>query len=220
MNKQKLALFILLIVLVLSVVWSFISIPRQKTISDLKHAPGQIKQPEKTMAGLVVKPAENSAKLSAKPLVIADTRTLQLGLLEREQSGFKGYHRNLFKPIFTDEIRLMKQRSVAFKPPPMPPVAAAVAPKPPPARIETQAEIQQKTLAQFIFLGFLKKDNRKTIFLSKDKQIILVRKGEIFAKLYEASSITDNALTIRVIATGEEIVIPLNENRPLTVVSK
>jgi hypothetical protein len=83
-----------------------------------------------------------------------------------------------------------------------------------------QPETHQSTLSHFTFLGFLKKDNRKTIFLSKDKDIVLVRKGETFAKRYEATEITDQALTIRVIDSGEEIVIPLNENKPLSAVAR
>ena len=38
MNRQKLALFILLIVLVLAVVWSYKSVPRQKTVKTLNTA--------------------------------------------------------------------------------------------------------------------------------------------------------------------------------------
>jgi hypothetical protein len=111
----------------------------------------------------------------------------------------------------------MKQKAAAFKPVPPPPVAvvAPVMPVTPPPPAD-EAETLQSTLARFTFLGFLKKDNRKTIFLSKDKDIILVRKGESFAKRYEATSITDQALTIRVTDTGEEIVIPLVENRALS----
>jgi hypothetical protein len=138
-------------------------------------------------------------------------------LLERDQSGFKGYRRNIFKPIFIDEIAMMKLKAVAIKPPPLPPVA------PPPPKIEppvAQPETLQSTLARFVFLGYLKKDNRKTIFLSKDKEIILVRKGDKFAGRYEAKSITDQALTIVATDTGEEIIIPLLENQPLVAAGK
>jgi hypothetical protein len=141
-----------------------------------------------------------------------------LDLLEREQSGFKGYRRNIFKPIFIDEVALMKLKAVAIKPPPLPPVAA------PPPKVEpppvAQPETLQSTLARFVFLGYLKKDNRKTIFLSKDKDIILVRKGDKFAGRYEAKSITDQALTIVATDTGEEIIIPLLENQPLVAAGK
>ena len=216
MNRQKLTLFILLIVLVLAVVWSFMSVPRQKTVSKLKYAPGQTQAPVKDAAAT---PAANAAKTAPASVATGDERVLRLDLLEREQSGFKGYRRNIFKPIFTDEITLMKQKAIAFKPPPSPPIAVAPPPKvePPPV---AQPETLQSTLARFVFLGYLKKDNRKTIFLAKDKEIILVRKGDKFAGRYEAKSVTDQALTIVANDSGEEIIIPLIENQPLIAAGK
>lgn len=219
MNRQKLALFIILIVLVLAVIWSYISFPRQKTVSTIKSIPDKTQPVEKIVAVSSAKPADSAAKPVAKSLLASDERTLRLDLLEREQTGFKGYRRNIFKPIFTDEIKMMKQKAAAFKPIPIPPVAVVI-PKPVPDQPVIKPETHQSILSQFTFLGYLKKDNRKTIFLSKDKEIVLVRKGEIFARRYEATAITDQALTIRVIETGEEIVIPLTENRPLAAALK
>jgi len=216
MNRKKLALFILLIVLVLAVVWSFMSAPRQKTVSRLKYAPGQTQPAVKAAAT----PAANAAKPPAAPAATGDERTLRLDLLEREQTGFKGYRRNIFRPIFVDEIMMMKQKAVAIKPPPLPPVAVVQPPivaAPPPV---VQPVTLQSTLARFIFLGYLKKDNRKTIFLSKDNDIILVRKGDKFAGRYEAKSVTDQALTIVATDSGEEIIIPLIENQPLIAAGK
>lgn len=221
MNRKKLVLFVALIVLVLTVIWSFISAPRLKTVTTSETAPVQPRKTAKATVVAVARPVEGAAKSAVPPLVASDERTLRLDLLERDQSGFKGYRRNLFKPIFIDDIRVMKQKSIATKPLPVPPVAVAVvAPKPPPEPVGTAAEINKRTLAQFTFLGYLKKDNRKTIFLSKDKEIVLVRKGETFAKRYEAIEITDKALTIRVIDSGEEIVISLAENKPLAMARK
>jgi hypothetical protein len=214
MNRKKLALFILLIVLALAVVWSFLSIPRQKKVATLKYAPGQ------TQAALraTTAPAANAAKPPATPAAAGDERVLRLDLIDREQPGFKGYRRNIFKPIFTDEIAMMKQKAVAIKPPPLPPVPV------PPPKIEpppvAPPETHQSTLARFVFLGYLKKDNRKTIFLSKDKDIILVRKGDKFAGRYEAKSVTDQALTIVASDSGEEIIIPLLENQPLVAAGR
>jgi len=208
MNRQKLALFILLIILVVAVVWSFLSVPKQKTVTTLKYAPGKAKP--------VLKGAATpAAPQPAAPVTATDERTLRLDLLEREQSGFKGYRRNIFKPIFADEIKIMKQRAVAIKPLPISPVAVVPQQYVPPAPIVTPQEALQNTLAHFVFLGYVKKDKRRTVFLSKDKEIILVRKGDIFADHYEATSITDQALTIRSLDSGQEIVIPLNENQPL-----
>jgi len=70
-------------------------------------------------------------------------------------------------------------------------------------------------MAKFQFLGFLKKDNKKTIFLHKDNEIILVKKGDKIANKYEVTSITDDALIINSTLGGGQIVIPLVENKPL-----
>ena len=66
----------------------------------------------------------------------------------------------------------------------------------------------------------MKKDKRQTIFLSKDNEIILVRKGDKFAGRYEAKSVTEQALTIVATDSGEEIIIPLIENQPLIAAGK
>ena len=94
MNRQKLALFILLIILALAVAWSFMSLPRQKKVATLKYAPGKTTAPVQAAA-----PSANALKPPATPAAPSDERALRLDLLEQEQSGFKGYRRNIFKPI-------------------------------------------------------------------------------------------------------------------------
>jgi hypothetical protein len=209
MNRQRLALFILLIVLVLAVAWSFMSVPRQKTVNTLKYAPGQ----QASQARPVSSPAS-----APKPATPEDSRTLRLDLLDQVHAGFKGYRRNIFKPIFVDEVKVMKQMALAVKPVLIPPVAVQV--QKPVETVTEQPETPQKVLAKFTFLGFVKKDNRKTIFISRGNEIILVKKGDVFAGNYEAASITDQALTIKVVDSGEQIVIPLLENRPLAAMVK
>ncbi len=73
-------------------------------------------------------------------------------------------------------------------------------------------------MGKFVFKGFLSKDNQKTIFLLKDGAIILVKKGDILEKHFKAASITDQALTIQVTDSSEEIIIPLMENLSLKAV--
>jgi hypothetical protein len=70
-------------------------------------------------------------------------------------------------------------------------------------------------VGRFTFLGFLQKENRKVIFLSRDNEIILVRKGDKIAGKYEVASITEQALTINLMGSSEQIVVPLLENRAL-----
>jgi len=202
MNRQRLLLLILLVLLAVALIWSYTHLPRQKTLSDQNKAPGQHSPP----------PAARRPTAASSPAVSARPGALRLDLLDRVPMPFKGYYRNLFKPVFVDEIKVMKRRAAALKPA-LPPIALPV--RIVPVQPLVQPEPPKRELARFTFLGFLKKDNRRIIFLTKDKEIILVRKGDIFAGRYEAASITDQALTILVNDTGEEIVIPLIENRLL-----
>lgn len=206
MNRKRLILFILVVGLILAVVRGFMTVPQQKTVSTLKYQPGQTAQAERPRTGTVRAPAG--------PL--GDDKKLRLDLLDAESSGFKGYRRNIFKPVFVDEQKVLKQKASAVKPIALPPPVVLKPVPPPPLQTGTQPAQPQRDLANFTFLGFLKKDNRKTIFLAKDKDIILVRSGESFGGgKYEATAITDQALTILVTGSGEEIVIPLIESRPL-----
>jgi hypothetical protein len=70
-------------------------------------------------------------------------------------------------------------------------------------------------VGQFVFLGYLQKENRKTIFLTKDNQIFLMKKGDRVAGKYEVAAVSENMLTISVSPGGEQVVIPLIQNRPL-----
>lgn len=205
MSRQRLILSVLLVMLLLAMVWSYYSYPRAKTVSPLKYPPGSHIVAEKKRAPVM------APKVSRN-----EGSALRLDLLDREQSTFKGYRRNIFKPIFVDELKVMKQMASALKPvlPPVQPQKSV--PVPPTVPVVAVPETPHRELARFTFLGFLKKDNRKTIFLAKDKDIILVKKGDAFAGRYEAASLTDQALTILVTDTGEEIVIPLIESKPLS----
>ncbi len=197
MNRQRLILFILVILFIIAVVWSYSAMPRQKKVSTLTYKPGQQEKKQVTAAE---KPVANSD----------DGTRLKISLLEAEQSGFKGYRRNIFKSAFIDEVKIAKARALAIIPPPVI-VSAPVVPV-----VQTPVAAP---LARFTFLGFLKKGSVRTIFLSKDnKDILLLKKGDKVAGRYEASDISDQALTITVTDTGEKIVIPLIENRPLTAV--
>lgn len=198
MNRQRLILFVLVIIFAGASLWSYSALPRPKTVSELTYKPGQ-----------QAKPTSPSA---VKPERAPDDGTrLKIGLLVDETSGFTGYRRNIFKTIFVDESKIVKLQAAALKPPP-PPLPKA--PAPPVDQVIIQPEASP--LARFTFLGFLKRGSVKTIFLAKDKDILLVKKGDTIAGRYEATEISDQALTLTVTDTGDEIVIPLLENRPLT----
>ena len=136
MNRQRLILSILVILFGVAALWSYSAMPRPKTVSTLTFKPGQQAKP--------------AVAATEKPAPDADDGTrLKISLLDKEPAGFKGYRRNIFKPIFVDELNVVKQIAVAIKPPPIMPPPAPVAP----------VIIQPETapLARFTFLGFFKK---------------------------------------------------------------
>jgi hypothetical protein len=202
MNRQRLILFVVVLAFIAAVIWSYSATPRQKTVSKLKYSSGQ-------RSVSAVMPVRSSVRRAESG------HALKVALLDQDQSGFKGYRRNIFKPVFVDEFKILKQKAAALKVPtkPIPPVPQPV---PPPVQQPVIAQPEAAPLARFTFLGFVKKDNVKTIFLTKDKEILLVKIGDTIAGRYQATAITDKSLTLAVTDTGDEIVIPLMENRPLT----
>jgi len=96
-----------------------------------------------------------------------------------------------------------------------PPVQAVAPPPVASAPQVVEPTPMQREMATFTFLGFLKKDNRKTIFLSNDKEIFVVKKGDKISGKYDVTALTEEAITITSLESGGEIVIPLVENRPL-----
>lgn len=197
MNRQRLILFILVILFGVAAIWSYSAMPRFKTVSSI---PDKSPQQKKTAAAVPEK------KVSSTD----DGTRLNIALLDRPTPEFKGYKRNLFRPIFSDETKIVKQKAVVIKPP-QPNVIAL-----PASTVLVQPEAAP--LARFTFLGFLKKGSVKTIFLAKGNEILLVKKGDRVAERYAATEISDQSLTLSVVDTGDEIIIPLLENRPLAVV--
>jgi hypothetical protein len=135
--------------------------------------------------------------------------------LNQQKDRFTGYKRNIFKPIFHEE-----QKGLPVPPPPPPPKRQAPplpikeAPATMPVQQVAEPTPMQRDMAAFTFLGFLKKGDKKTIFLSSNKEIFLARKGDRLAGKYDVTTITDEALVITS-QDGSEIIIPLVENKPL-----
>lgn len=187
-------LLVFLLLLAAAVVYAYFRSPQQKTVDKLKFAPGTPAEPRK---GAKVQPEESKVHLE---------------LLDRQMPRFSGFRRNIFWLASLENKRKLK-----LPPPPPPP---PFKPPLPPPTSQVQAPPVRTEMAKFTFLGFLKKDNRKTIFLAKDNEIFLVKKGDRIANNYEVTNITDDVLTINSISGGGQIVIPLVENMPLMAPAK
>lgn len=210
MNRQKLILTLLLVALVGSIVYSYLRAPKQETVATLKNRPG-------AAATVLRKGNAPAAKAPA-----ADNSEVHLALLERSMPGFSGFRRNIFSPVFRDE----KKQAPLKLPPPPPPVklpplpqpaaSAPPAPPPPPPPPPTEEELANVELGKFTFLGFLKKNGEKTVFLSKNNEIFLAKKGSKLGPKFQVTDLGEDAITIKSVAGGRELVIPLLENRALS----
>lgn len=194
MNRQKGLLLILILIFVATAVYAYLRLPRQKSVERLKFTSG--KAAESVRQDKSVKP---------------DKRRLHLELLDQPLPHFTGFRRNIFW------LPSMETRKKLSLPPPPPPIPTPPPPPqpPPPSPEQIQQQAAKAEMAKFTFLGFLKKEKRKLIFLAKDKEIFVVQQGDRIARDYEVTSITDEALIMRSQSGGGELVIPLVENMPL-----
>lgn len=203
MNRQRAILTALLIIFACSIVYSVLRMPKQERVAKLTNQPGMTAKPLKQDQG-------NEA----------DVARVRLDLLQRGTGTLPGGGRNIFHSLFAAGA---KKTLIPLPPPPPPP--------PPPEKIVEPRPIasapqvieptpMQREMATFTFLGFLKKDNRKTIFLSNDKEIFVVKKGDKISGKYDVTALTEEAITITSVSSGGEIVIPLVENRPLAAPRK
>jgi len=211
MNRQKLMLCLLLVLLVLAIGYGFLRSPKQQHVATLTYRSGTAAAPRKA-ALAPTRPAPGAAAPAASQSQV------HLALLDQERGRSAGFRRNLFSPIFKEEVKLPPFKPIPLPVPPKPvvvpppPVAATPPPPPPPP---TEEDLIAREMAKLTFLGFLKKGDEKTVFLSKDRDIFLAKKGSTLAGKYQVSGLTDEAITIKSLSGGKEVVIPLVENRSL-----
>jgi len=209
MNRQKLVLCLLLLVFAAAVFYSFLRSPKQQVV-PLKNRPGALA----TIA--------RNKGVTPSPQSGAGDSGLHLELLNREQPPFAGYRRNIFSPIFSEEVKALPFKPLPPPPPPVapppppPPAPVQAPPPPPPSPEEIANQLAENELSKFTFLGFLKKDGEKTVFLSSNNEIFLAKKGSNLGQKFQVADLTDDAITIRSKVGGRELVIPLVENRVLS----
>lgn len=214
MNRQKLILCLLLAMLAVAIGYGFLRSPKQQRVASLTYRSGVPAQPRKPTV-TPPRPAPGA------PVPAASQSQVHLALLNQERGRYAGYRRNLFSPIFKEEVKLPPFKPVPI-PLPLPPRPAAVPPPltaqpvaPPPPPPPSEEDLIAREMAKFTFLGFLKKGDERTVFLSKDREIFLAKRGSTLAGKYQVSGLTDDAITIKSLAGGKELVIPLVENRSL-----
>lgn len=212
MSRQKVLLAVLLTMFVLSIVYAFVRMPRQPTAPASPAPRGGISSGKEKKV-----PAPTAKK---EPQVPAD-RMLPLDL---DTAQYASLRRNIFRPIFREEARV-----APLPPPPPAPPRRVETSRPSPSAADQQQspkgggasggvkEEAEKKLGKLRFVGFLKNDARKIIFLAEGNELFLVKKGDRIAGKYEVKRLTDDAVTITVLADGSDLVFPLVENRSLSL---
>jgi len=172
MNRKRLLLAALVGILILSLAYAFWSMPRQE------------KAPK------TARPSQPAAKrpIAGKAAPAADR--LHLELLTLEPQPFPGADRDIFRfrggrATFPVASPVSLAPPIQVEPPP---------PPPPP----TPEQLLRAEVSGLTFLGFLDKGGARTVFLSTEGNVFIVKAGEGFGKNKQlvAKEISDKHLVI------------------------
>lgn len=192
-----------------SLIYGYMQMPRQERITG---------RADKVIQGSAAQKRGQSLK-SAKtgdsyPLLRSD-------LLERKSQPYLGVRHDLFFSALTAG----QEEDVIDIPPEEPPAEVVVQPvvippPPPPPPPPSPQEVARKELSQYKFVGFYKKGEKQTIFLSSSGEIFLVRKGDYLGRdrKYYVLNITDTILELRKEGAGD-FSIKLSDQESLSAVS-
>lgn len=124
--------------------------------------------------------------------------------LKTDKKPYRGVIRNPFRSLYPP-------------PPPPPQILPKLPVTPPPAPfpvITTKGPSPaQIELGRIKFLGFLQKEGDRKIFLSKDKEVFIVKKGDNIG-VFEVGEISDNSVTLIVRDTKEEFRLSIEDVKP------
>ncbi|MBE9537161.1 MAG: hypothetical protein IMF07_08275 [Proteobacteria bacterium] len=123
-------------------------------------------------------------------------------LLTPEREPFRMGKKNIFAPLSFYKKRRPRKAT---------PPKAAVKQTPPPMH-----ELVPKAIAKYTFLGFMESRNVKTIFLTKEDETFIVKKGDTLSGDYVVQNITDDFIEISSTDGAVTMKIGLVENAPLT----
>jgi hypothetical protein len=188
MKRQKKVLLSLLSLFLLSLVYAYWMMPEQRRL------------PAEVVSAPVAK-RQNS-------LPETDKTRLRVDLLDKQPSRYKGANRDIFNYA---KVKTKPEPKPAPKPAPV--VAKPVVPAP----VPVLNQVARQQLARFTFLGFLIKDERRTVFLKRGADLFLVQEGETFGddNQFTALAISPEEMTINQAGDSRTINILLVEKESL-----
>ena len=89
----------------------------------------------------------------------------------------------------------------------------APAAPPPPSPEELAAQAARQELAQFRYLGYLSRDGRQHAFLSKGKDLYIVRSDETIEQRVLVKAVTPTGVTLQEPRSQVERTVPLVEGK-------
>lgn len=185
-SRETKILFALLLILAVLIGYRVATREEPKRVKELTYKPEEI--------------SRQSAVGSQRP-GISETKTEPM---KAEKRAYKGVIRNPFQPLY---------------PPPPPPPVVISKPVPPPVPASfpvittkgpSPAQIESGRIK---FLGFLQKEGDRKIFLSKDKEVFIVKKGDNIG-VFEVGEISDNSVTLIARDTKEEFRLSIEDVKP------
>src|SRR5207245_1980623 len=93
------------------------------------------------------------------------------------------------------------------------PAVTAPAVPPPPTPEELAAQAARQELAQFRYLGYLSRDGRQQAFLSKGKDLYIVRSDETIEQRVLVKTVTPTGVTLQEPRSQVERTVPLVEGK-------
>jgi len=120
--------------------------------------------------------------------------------------------KNIFAPLTTEKMALTHAKRRTPVPTTTPAVTAPAVP-PPPSPEELAAQAARQELAQFRYLGYLSRDGRQQAFLSKGKDLYIVRSDETIEQRVLVKSITPTGVTLQEPRSQVERTVPLVEGK-------
>lgn len=189
-----------------ALIYGYLQMPKQERLT-----PGAVSAGKERGAATKERPTEKDSANKSE-----NFPRLRTDLLEHKSRPYPGVRRDLFSAVYhieqaEEEIEIITDEPPVVIPPPV--IAPSVPPPPSPQ------EVARKEMSLYKFLGFFKKGERKTIFLSTDGEIILVRKGESFGldKKFYVLDITETKLELRKEGVGD-FLIKLSDQESLSAV--
>jgi hypothetical protein len=200
--KSKRILGFLILVFIASLIYAYLQMPQQERVTTGEQRSQAQKQQQRQKGA--------TTGNGGYPRLRND-------LLERKSEPYPGVRRNLFSAAFPsgkgkEEVEVLPEVI-------LPPVIAVTPPPPPPTPTPTPQEIVRQELGRYKFVGFLKKGEKRTIFLASNGEILLVRKGDYLGRdrRYFVVNITDTTLELRKDGAGD-FSIKLTDQEALSAV--